>query len=136
MKLTIQRQDDAFLLESKNNSGHTTHTDASETIGGHNHGFRPMELLLNSLASCSAIDVLNILYKQKQVVNDFKITVEGDRKKGTPSPFEAIRIHFEFSGSIDDGKLARAIQLTADKYCSVKFCLREDIDITYTYQIN
>ncbi len=136
MKLTLERKDDAFLLESKNASGHTTHTDASETIGGQNLGFRPMELLLNSLASCSAIDILNILYKQKQTIEDFKITIDGTRKEGIPSPFESIRVHFDLSGTIDEAKLARAVQLTTDKYCSVKFCLKEDIEISYTYQIN
>ena len=135
MKLTLTRTDEAFQLTSKSEAGHTVVSDASESIGGQNTGMRPMEALLHSLAACSAIDILNILTKQKQKITNFQMEVEGKSKEGTPSPFESITIKTIISGKVDPPKLERAIDLTREKYCSVRFSLHPDIAIEYTYQI-
>lgn len=135
MKIKLHREEGLFNLLHTNERGFTITTDASPNIGGDNNGFRPMELLLSGLASCSAIDIINILNKQKQTISDFSVDISGDRADGTPSPFKKIDVHFDISGEVDENKLVRAIDLTKDKYCSVRFSLHPDIVINYTYTL-
>lgn len=135
MKLSLTRTDDAYQFTSVSENDHMIMCDASEEIGGQNTAMRPMEVLLHSLASCSAIDIVNILNKQKQVIEQFEIKIEGIRTGGVPSPFKKIDLLVTVSGQIDEKKLSKAIQLTQEKYCSVKFSLHPDIDISYDYKI-
>jgi len=136
MKIHIKRIDDAYKLEATNESGHVTYTDGSAALGASNSAFRPMELLLVSLAGCSAIDVINIMKKQKQVIHDFQMELSGDRVDGTPSPFETIDVHFILKGEIKEKKLEKAIQLTKDKYCSVLHTIRKETTINYRYTLD
>jgi putative redox protein len=112
-------------LRGSNARGQAIVMDAPESIGGSDDGVRPMEALLMSLAGCSSVDVLTILSKQRQVVESFKVTVEGDRVDSVPAVFEAIRIHFRALGNVDAHKLAEAVQLSAEKYCSVSAMLEK-----------
>ena len=77
MKINVKRVDDAFHFEGKNEDGRTVQMDAAEKIGGRNQGVRPTQMLLMALAGCSAIDVVSILKKQRQPIDDFEIEVEG-----------------------------------------------------------
>ena len=115
------------------------HIDAAEGIGGHHAGARPMELLLMGLGGCTAIDVILILKKQRQVVEDFKIRVQGDREKieGTEkTPFRQINIQFELTGQIDGNKALKAIQMSMDKYCSATAQLEPSATITHSLLLN
>jgi putative redox protein len=136
MNIKIKRIDNAFKLEAINERGNVVHTDANPEIGGSNSAFRPMEMLLVSLAGCSAIDVINILNRQKQTITDFQMEIIGDRTGGIPSPFNKIDIHFTLTGDIKSNKLEKALQLTQEKYCSVLHSLKSDIDINYHYKLN
>lgn len=136
MKLNLKRTDNHYQFTSISENGHSIICDASVEIGGNNSAMRPMEVLLHSLASCSAIDIVNILNKQKQRITNFEILIEGEREQGVPSPFKKISLLVKVSGEIDVQKLAKAIELTKDKYCSVKFSLHPDILIEYKYQID
>ncbi len=119
MKLELTRIDDAFHLEATNEDGAKAYSDAAEKVGGGNKAFRPMQLLLMSAASCSSIDILSILKKQKQEVKDFHVTIEGDRDPDSvPSLFTEVRIHYLLKGSLSEEKVARAIDLSVNKYCS------------------
>jgi len=133
--IKLKRVDDAFRLEATNERGDITYTDGSAAIGAGEEGFRPMEMLLVSLAGCSAIDMINVLKKQRQNITDFKIEIDGDRADGTPSPFTAIRVRFLISGEVKATKVDKAIELTKGKYCSVYFSLHPDIDVTYSYEL-
>jgi putative redox protein len=126
MKISLKRVDDAFHFEAKNEDGKTVHMDAAEKMGGHNQGVRPMQMLLMSLAGCSGIDVINILKKQKQQVDDFQVEVEGEQEKlqDVAKIFTAIKIQFQLKGGIDPGKAKRAVKLSMEKYCSVEKTLR------------
>jgi len=135
MKINLKRVDDNFRLLATNSRGDTVHTDGTAKIGASEMGWRPMEMLLISLAGCSAIDVISILKKQRQVIEDFEIDIDGDRKEGTPAPYTAIRLHFILKGEIKEKKMDKAIELTISKYCSVYFSLHPDIDVKYTYEI-
>ena len=136
MKIHIKRIDDAFKLEATNERGDIVHTDGSPSIGGSNSAFRPMEMLLVSLAGCSAIDVINIMNKQKQTIEEFQMEISGERIEGTPAPFKAIDVHFILKGEIKEKKLERAMDLTKDKYCSVLHTLRKDLEINYHFTLN
>jgi putative redox protein len=92
-----------------------------------------MEMLLMGLAGCSAIDVIVILNKQKQVIDDFKIQVRGQREAGAiPAPFKTIHIEYQLKGALDEAKVRRAIDLSMDKYCSATAQLRPTADITWS----
>ncbi len=135
MVLNIERIDDAYKLKANNESGDVTFMDGSQKIGGSESAFRPMQMLLASLAGCSAIDVISILKKQRQRIDDFQMKMTGDRVDGVPAPFKAINVHFILKGKIKEAKLEKAIELAETKYCSVYFSLHPDIDIRYTYDL-
>ena len=108
---------------------------ANQNISEAEKTFRPMELLLASLASCSAIDILSILKKQRQEFTSFEIITEGNRADATPSIFEKIDLTILISGNVDESKLVKAIDLTKEKYCSVYHILAKSAHITYNYKI-
>lgn len=139
MEVVLNRLDQDFHFEAKGSSPIPVHIDAAEGIGGHNAGARPMELLLMGLGGCTAIDVILILKKQRQIVEDFQIRVSGDREKieGTEkTPFRQINIQFELKGQIDGLKALKAIQMSMDKYCSATAQLEPSSTITHTLVLN
>jgi putative redox protein len=138
MKIELKRLDKAFHFEAKDESGHAVQMDAGENIGGGNKGVRPMQMLLMGLGGCSAIDIVMILQKQRQVIDDFEISIDGEREVGKePSLWETIQINFKLKGQIDPEKAARAVALSMDKYCSVSKTLElAGAKITYKVTIN
>lgn len=139
MEVILNRLDQDFHFEARGSSPVSVHIDAAEGIGGHNAGARPMELLLMGLGGCTAIDVILILKKQRQIIEDFQIRVQGDREKieGTEkTPFRHINIQFELKGEIDGNKAWRAIQLSMDKYCSATAQLEPSSKITHSLLLN
>lgn len=136
MKIEIKRLNDGFHLEAANENGNVVHLDASPDIGGTNKGMRPMQLLLSALGSCSAIDVINILKKQKQDLKDIKITVTGEREKdAVPSLFTEAHTHFRLYGKLDPDKVQKAVSLSVEKYCSVAKTLERTAKVTYSFEI-
>ncbi|WP_425291107.1 OsmC family protein [Spirosoma linguale] len=136
MQVELVRVDDGFHFEAIGKSGVTQHIDAATDIGGHNAGARPMEMLLMGLAGCSAIDVILILKKQKQVIEDFRLKVDGLREKdAVPAPFKKIHITYLLKGQLNADKVKRAIDLSMDKYCSATAQFRPSADITYSFEI-
>ena len=120
MKITLQRLDDAFQIEAKNETGNSVIFDAGPEIGGQGKGVRPMQSLLMAMGGCSSIDIIMILKKQKQEITNFKIEIEGDREKGKePSLWETANAIFYIDGNVDPEKAKRAVQLSMEKYCSV-----------------
>jgi uncharacterized OsmC-like protein len=94
-----------------------------------------MELLLASISSCSAIDILSILKKQRQSFSDFEIITNGKRADATPAIFEKIDLQINIIGNVDPLKLEKAIELTKEKYCSVYHILSKTAEINYTFKI-
>lgn len=137
MKVELKRVDDAFHFEAVGTAGVPVHMDGSPDIGGSNAGARPMEMLLMGLGGCSAIDIVLILQKQKQIIQDFKISIDGERvPDATPSVFKNIHIHYQFTGNLNEDKVKRAIDLSMDKYCSVTAILEKSAVITHSFSIN
>jgi putative redox protein len=138
MQVELVRIDDAFHFEAHGMSGVPVQIDAAENIGGHNAGSRPMELLLMGLGGCTAIDVLLIMKKQRQVVEDLKISVSGERVKieGTEmTPFRKINIHFKFKGHIQEDKAQKAIVMSMEKYCSATAQFSGSAEITHSFEV-
>ena len=137
MKVQLKRINDAFHFAGTGSDPVEVHMDAAESIGGIHAGARPMELLLMSLASCSAIDIILILKKQNQNPDSFEISVEGKRREDDiPAIFESIHIQYTFAGDLNENKVSRAIELSMDKYCSVTEMLRPNVKITTSFKIN
>ena len=139
MEVVLKRLDDDFHFEGMGTSSVPVHIDAAEGIGGHNAGARPMELLLMGIGGCTAIDVILILKKQRQAIEDFQIRISGIREKieGTEkTPFREINIQFELKGAIDGNKALKAIQLSMEKYCSATAQLEPSATITNTLVLN
>ena len=136
IKVELSRLNDAFHMEARNEQGSVIHPDASPDIGGQNLGMRPMQLLLAAFGGCSVIDIINILKKQRQDLQDVKVTVTGDREKDVvPSLYTAVHAHFKLFGNLDKDKVEKAVTLSVDKYCSVAKTLEKTATVNYTFEI-
>ncbi len=110
--------------------------DAEEAVGGHDRGFRPLELLLVALAGCTAMDVISILRKKQQTVTAFEVEVEGIQVEEHPRYFGTINVVYRVTGhNVDEKAVARAIELSETKYCGASAMLREKARITSRYEI-
>lgn len=139
MRITLNRLDDAFHFEAKNEDGNSVHMDAAEKIGGRNKGARPTQLVLMALAGCSGIDVISILKKQKVELKDFKIEVDGEQEdlQNAAKAFTNAHVKFFLDGEVDEDKAKRAVSLSIEKYCSVEKILRlSGAKITYEVMLN
>ena len=98
-------------------------------------GVKPSELLLMSVASCSAYDVVEILTKQREPLQDLKVTCGGEQLKEPPYSFTSIHIHYILTGAVNPEKVQKAILLSEDKYCSVISTLRPGVPISSDFEI-
>lgn len=125
----------AFVGEA--GSGHAIVIDGPPDIGGRNLGVRPMELLLMSVGACSSVDVVHILKKARQQVTDCYVELSGKRAETEPKVFTEIHLHFVITGrDLGDNQVKRAVELSADKYCSASIMLaRGGCKITHDYEV-
>ncbi|RME96804.1 MAG: OsmC family peroxiredoxin [Bacteroidetes bacterium] len=136
MKVHIKRVDNAFHLESTNEDGLKVYTDASPGIGGHNKAFRPMQLVLAALGSCSSIDVIYLLNKQRQALKHLEVEVDGQRAEGEiPAVFTDIHLKYILYGELNEKKVERACRLSMEKLCSVSKMLEQAVKISWSYEI-
>jgi putative redox protein len=127
-------QDATFLGES--GSGHAVVMDGPPEHGGRNLGVRPMEMLLLGMGGCTAFDVVHILKKSRQPISDCVAELEAERADEDPKIFTRIHVHFIVTGSgLDEKRVARAVSLSADKYCSASIMLGKTATITHDYEI-
>lgn len=136
MEVNINRLNNAVHLEGKNERGLTISMDGSEKIGGQNLGASPMEVVLMGLGGCASMDVLSILEKMKQKVDTYHVHLDAKRDgENEPAVFTQIHIHWKVSGQVANDKLARAIELSMVKYCSVSKMLEKSAEITFSHTI-
>lgn len=135
MKATVKWLDGvAFVGET--GSGHALVLDGAPTAGGRNIGPRPMEAILVGLGACSAFDVVTILRKARQEVTDCRVELEAERADAVPAVFTRIRMVFVVSGEeLRESAVRRAVDLSAEKYCSATAMLRPSVEITHEYRI-
>ncbi len=138
MKVTLARKNDAVHFVAKNEQNVELAIDGSPEIGGKDLGFRPMQMLLAGLGGCSGIDIVNILKKQRQQLDEFDIEIDGAREVGVePSLFKDIHVIFKLKGpNLDENKVKKAVELSMDKYCSVAKTLESSAKITYEFEVN
>ena len=124
-------------FEGETESNHRILLDLAEKSGGHDQGPRPMELVLVSLAGCTAVDVVSILRKMRQQLEGLEVNVESERVDQHPRVYKKIEIEFNLKGkNLKEDSVKRAIDLSLDKYCSVKTMLEKTAEISYNYSIN
>jgi putative redox protein len=135
MKISLERINEHYLFELKNQNGHSIRLD--NTGDGNAQAVSPMESLLMALAGCSSIDMVSILKKQHQEISRFTASVEGEREQvESAKPFRKIHIVFHLEGTIDPQKAERAAALSFEKYCSVSMSLDPQIKISWEIIVN
>ncbi len=124
----------SFVAES--GSGHAILIDGAPEHGGRNLGIRPMEAVLMGLGSCSAFDVVQILKKSRQSISDCVVELDAQRADSIPAVFTHIHMTFVIRGrDLKPASIARAVELSVDKYCSATAMLRPGVDIRYEWRI-
>ncbi|EPF13121.1 MULTISPECIES: OsmC family protein [Cedecea] len=96
----------------------------------------PMEMLLMAAGGCSSIDVVSILQKGRHAVTDCEVKLTSERREEAPRLFTHINLHFVVTGKdLKDSAVARAVELTAQKYCSVTLMLEKAAEISHSYEV-
>lgn len=123
-----------FVGES--GSGHAIVMDGPLESGGRDLGVRPMEMLLLGMGGCTAFDVVNILKKARQPVQDCVVEIEAERAPEPPKVYTHIHVHFIVAGKgVAEKQVARAVKLSAEKYCSASIMLGKAAEITHDYEV-
>lgn len=125
-------KNDVINFSAKSGSGHEVLMDSAQTLGA-----RPMELILMGLGGCASYDVVGILQKSRQAVTDVRCEVSAKRADAIPAVFTDIHLHFVVTGAnIKESQVAKAIELSATKYCSASKMLADGgVNITHDYEI-
>lgn len=135
MKTTI-RWTGGMSFAADTGSGHTIQMDGPPDHGGENKGARPMEMLLAGLGGCTSFDVMLILKRSRQDVRDCVAEITAERAEEDPKVFTKIHIHFRVTGKgLDPKRVARAISLSEEKYCSASIMLAKTAEITHDLEI-
>ena len=116
--------------------GHSVVIDGPPDHGGRNRGVRPMELLLLGLGGCAAFDVVHILRRGRNDVQDCCCKVEAERAETDPKVFTKIDMHFQVYGrDLSEKQVSRAVELSAEKYCSASIMLGETAEISHSFSL-
>jgi len=127
---------EGMCMMGEADSGHGIIMDAAPRVGGRDLGIRPMEMVLVGLGGCSTIDVMLILKKSQQDIIDCVVDIAAERRETEPMVFTKIHLHYIITGrNLKESAIKRAIDLSAEKYCSVSAMLEKTADITYDYEI-
>jgi len=135
MKAQIRWRGNAEF-EGSSGSGHQITMDGPAEFGGQNKGPRPMEMLLLGLGGCTAFDVVHILKKSRQDIDDCEVDIHADRAMQDPKVFTRIHLHYRVSGKgLKEALVERAIKLSAEKYCSASIMLAKSAEITHDFEV-
>lgn len=117
-------------------SGHEIILDSDTSVGGHDEGARPLELMALSLAGCTGMDVISIMRKKRQNVTGFDVKVHADRAEDHPKVFTKIHVTYIFTGeNLDPKACERAIELSETRYCPAQAMLAQVAPTTHSYEI-
>jgi putative redox protein len=124
------------LFVAQSGSGHSLVLDGPPESGGQNLGVRPMEMVLLGLGGCTAFDVVDILRKKREVISDCVVDITAERAGIVPKVFTKIHMHYIVSGKdVKEESVKRAVELSAEKYCSVSMMLNKTAELTHDYEI-
>ncbi len=127
---------DGMMFVGESESGHAVVLDGPPEIGGKNMGIRPMEMLLLGMGGCSSIDVLQILQKGRQNITNCVAEISAERADTIPKVFTKIHVHFIVTGTgLKEAIVARAIKLSAEKYCSASIMLEKSVEMSHDFEI-
>jgi putative redox protein len=133
MKVQLERINDAIQVRAESESGYEFSIASADEL----EGVSPMEMVALSLGGCSSVDILSILDKQRQLVENYDVDVEAERATDrTPAVFTSLHVTYHVEGEVEPEKLRRAIELSLDKYCSVSHMLERTADISYAFTVN
>lgn len=117
----------------RSGSGHTVVFDGNKD---NSTAPSPMEMVLMSAGACSSVDVVSILQKARQQVQNCEVTLTSERAETIPSVFTKIHLHFEVTGcDLSESHVERAVKLSADKYCSVSIMLAGSVEVTHSFSV-
>ena len=112
------------------------HAQVIETNSERASAATPMELLLIALGGCTAVDVVSILKKKRERLTDYRVEVRGTRRDEHPRAYTRIEVRHVLRGrGLSEKAVARAIELSETKYCSVAATLRPAAEIVSTFEI-
>jgi putative redox protein len=127
---------DGRMFVGESGSGHSVVMDGAPESGGRNAGIRPMEMLLIGLAGCTAFDVVHILEKGRESVTLCTVDVDAERAETDPKIFTRIHLRFRVAGAgLARAKVERAVQLSAEKYCSASIMLGKTAAISHEIEL-
>jgi putative redox protein len=118
-------------------AGHGIVMDTPAGNKGEGSGVRPIELVLYGLAGCTAIDVISILRKKREDVRGFEINVTGEQELETyPHYYKRVELEYVVTGvGVKPESVARAIELSKEKYCSVSGMFGPQVEVVTTYRV-
>src|SRR6476469_8845924 len=121
---------DGLSFTATAGSGFSVPLGTNVEDGGADDGFRPLELMLVSLAGCTAMDVISILLKKRQEVTGFEVRAAAERAQEHPQVFTSITVEYQFRGRhLDSAAIERAVELSETKYCSARAMLAQVVPI-------
>ena len=133
---TVVKWQGKMAFEATTEGGHSVLMDASPEVGGEDRGPRPMEMVLMGLGGCTGIDVVLMLQKSKQAVTDCQIEISAERSDSVPKIYSKIHVHFKvFGKELNEKKVKRAVDLSAEKYCSVSKMLEATVTMSHDYEV-
>ena len=135
MKATVKWLDNmSFVGES--DSGHSVVMDGPPDAGGRNMGVRPMEMVLLGMGGCTAFDVVMILKRARQDITDCRVELQAERATEVPKVFTRINTHYVITGKqLNVKQVERAVNMTAEKYCSVSIMLAASVEMSHDFEI-
>jgi putative redox protein len=136
MTTVVKWQGSGMAFDATASTGHQVRMDAAPEVGGENTGPRPMEMVLMGLGGCTGIDVVMMLQKMGQDIKDVQIEIESERADEIPKVFTKIHVHFKVIGNdLNEKKVQRAVDLSAEKYCSVSKMLEATVEMSHGFEI-
>ena len=136
MKTQIKWMQDVSF-KGKSESGHEVILDGPEELGGKGLGMRPMEMMLIGMGGCTSFDVVTILKRSRQQITGCIAEIEAVRADAIPKVFTSIHIHFLIKGiNLQKKAVERAVELSANKYCSASIMLGKSVKITHDFVIS
>ncbi len=136
-RIHLKQIDKDYQFITTDEAGQQLTMDIPVDQGGHGNGVRPMQALLSALGGCSAVDIVMILKKQKETIEQFEMIIDGERQVGKePALWETIHIIFKLKGTMTQERAEKACDLSLEKYCSVAATLRAaGANITWSVEI-
>jgi putative redox protein len=135
MKAAVRWVQDAMFV-GESGSGHAVVMDGAPDSGGRNLGVRPMEMLLLGLGGCTAFDVVMILKRGREPVTGCVVDIDAERADTDPKVFTRIAMRYQVSGrGLDPKKVERAVNLSAEKYCSATAIMNKTAQISHEIAI-